>query len=110
MGSICGNRLGLLRAERNLTQNQLAEIAGVSRVSYKRYENRTRLPKAAPLLKMAEFFDVDPDYLIGDTEERRPTQTVGAETECAALFEQLTSEEKKQVETFMRFLLSQRRR
>lgn len=105
MGSICGNRLGLLRAERNLTQDQLAEIAGAAR-----YENGIRLPKTAPLLKMAEFFDVDPAYLIGDTEERRPPQTVGKETECATLFERLTSEEKKQVETFMKFLLSQRKR
>lgn len=110
MGSICGNRLGLLRTERNLTQDQLAEIDGVSRVSYTRYENGTRLPKAAPLLKMAEFFDVDPAYLIGDTEERRPPQTAGKETECVTLFERLTSEEKKQVETFMKFLLSQRKR
>lgn len=110
MGSICGNRLGLLRTERNLTQDQLAEIAGVSRVSYTRYENGTRLPKAAPLLKMAEFFNVDPAYLIGDTEERRPPQTAGKETECATMFERLTSEEKKQVETFIKFLLSQRKR
>lgn len=109
MRSICGNRLGQLRAERNLTQDQLAEIAGVSRVSYTRYENGTRTPKTAPLLKMAEFFDVDPAYIIGDAEERRPPQTINKEAECAVLFEQLTSEEKKQAEMFMQFLLSQRK-
>lgn len=109
MENVCGNRLAELRSERNLTQDQIAEIAGVSRVSYTRYENGTRIPKAVPLLKMAEYFGVDPKYITGEAERRRETQTDDDDKmRHDMLYGQLTGSERALAEQYMRFLLAQR--
>jgi transcriptional regulator with XRE-family HTH domain len=60
-----GKRLTALRCERNLTQAELAEILGVSRAGYASYEQGRRRPPFECIVKMAHFFVVSTDYLIG---------------------------------------------
>ena len=55
-----------LRRSRNLSQEELAEIIGVSKSTIGMYEQGKRIPKAdATLRKLAEFFSVSIDYLMG---------------------------------------------
>lgn len=58
-------RLKELRESKGLTQKEVAEIIGYSEISYGRYENGKREPDISTLCKLAEYFNVTVDYLIG---------------------------------------------
>ncbi len=58
-------RLAELRKEKGLTQGELADKIGISRQSVTLYERETRIPDIEVLAKLAEFFGVTSDYLIG---------------------------------------------
>lgn len=55
-----------LRNSRNLSQEELANIIGVSKSTIGMYEQGKRIPKAdATLRTIAEYFNVSIDYLLG---------------------------------------------
>lgn len=55
-----------LRKDKKLTQEEVAKKLGVSRTSYLKYENGTHEPDYNTLKKIAEFFSVDYNMLLGD--------------------------------------------
>lgn len=57
--------LKLLRAERNLSQQELANILHVSQQSIYKYENGITTPDLDTLIDMADFFHTSIDYLVG---------------------------------------------
>lgn len=67
---ILSERLLLLRKERGLTQEETAEQAGLALRSYRRYEKKEREPTASVLWKLADFYDVSIDYLVGRTDKK----------------------------------------
>ena len=64
-----GNRIAQLRADKAMTQGELAEKVGLSRASLSHYENNRREPDFAVLNALADFFGVSIDYLTGRTNE-----------------------------------------
>lgn len=64
-------RLQSVRKKRGYTQEQLAEITGISIGSIRRYEqNRNNeYPNAVYLLYLAEALDVTPEYLLNGEEK-----------------------------------------
>lgn len=60
-----GKRLKMLRLERNLTQAQVAAAVGLSNRTISFYENEERFPPNDVLVKLADFFNVSTDYLLG---------------------------------------------
>ena len=57
------NRLRNLRGD--ISQQKIADNLGISQRAYSNYENGKREPDQAMLLKMAEYFNVSVDYLLG---------------------------------------------
>lgn len=73
-----GERLKQLRREKNLTQEQLAEVFGVARNSIFSYETGRRIPDIEVLKSYAEYFGVTSDYLLGLSDNRTPeTAAIG---------------------------------
>lgn len=68
---IVAERLYILRKELNLTQEAAAKELGISLMSYRRYETNEREPTAPTLVKMARFYHVSLDYLVGLKDERQ---------------------------------------
>lgn len=66
--NILSKRLKELRAEKNISQNQLAILTGISRTTYANYEQGTREPSIDIIILLCNFFDVSADYLIGRTD------------------------------------------
>ena len=66
------NRMKLLREQHNLSQTDLAKILNISRQSYNFYENEKRDPDTAMLIRIADFFNVSLDYLLGRTNDPSP--------------------------------------
>ncbi|MGN0755046.1 MAG: helix-turn-helix domain-containing protein [Aristaeellaceae bacterium] len=60
-----GDRLRQLRKERNLTQQQLAELIGVKNSVISFYEVGERMPSPEVLRKLAMALHVSTDYLLG---------------------------------------------
>lgn len=51
-----------------VTQRQMADYLQITQPSYIRYENGTSQPSLENLVKIADYFDVSVDYLLGRTE------------------------------------------
>ena len=62
------DRLKELRLEKSLKQEDLAKVLGVSRGALAKWENGSRETNFAMLVKIAEFFGVTTDYLLGRTD------------------------------------------
>lgn len=63
-------RLKTLREEIGLTQDELADRLEIGRGSIGMYEIGKRMPPADILVKMALYFNVSLEYLLGLTEKR----------------------------------------
>lgn len=63
-----GKRLREVRQLRDITQEQLAEMADISRVMVGRYETTDQLPALDTLLRLADALGVSTDYLLGRTD------------------------------------------
>ena len=63
-----GKKLRELRQSRGITQEQLAEMADISRVMVGRYENTGQLPALDTLVRIADALGTSTDYLLGRTE------------------------------------------
>ena len=61
-----GEKLSKLRKEYNYTQEQLADILGVSRQSISKWESDIAYPETDKLIKMGKLFECSMDYLLND--------------------------------------------
>ena len=64
------DRFRQLREESKLTQIQLAEKLEISKGTIGNYESGIRMPRFVDLERIADFFNVDIDYLLGRTNYR----------------------------------------
>lgn len=69
-------RLKVLREEKGLSQQKLAENIGTSQQNIHRYENGLSEPDVATLTSLADFFETSIDYLVGNTDIRHKIETV----------------------------------
>lgn len=86
-------RLKELRTEKNLTQTSVANAIHTSQRNIGRWENNEVLPTADFIIRLAEFFNVSTDYLLG-LEDDFGGRVAQKETP------QLTAEERKLLEDY----------
>lgn len=70
MRDILANRLRQLRKDKGFTQMQVAIYSDITETAYQNYELMVREPKLEILVRIADFFDVSLDYLVGRTDEK----------------------------------------
>jgi len=63
-------RIRDLREDRDLTQKDLGELLGVSQATYSRYEGGKLDIPTDVLLRLADYYKVTVDYLLGRGEEK----------------------------------------
>lgn len=73
----CGNYLKALRKEKGLTQEQLAEMLGVTNRSVSRWETGANLPDIDIIIILSEYYNVDIRDLLGG--ENRKTENCAEE-------------------------------
>ncbi len=76
--------LKLLRQTAGVSQQKIADAVMVSQQSINKYENHNVEPDIETLIKIADFFDVSVDYLIG----RNDIKEVAGELNLSDLSEQ----------------------
>ena len=62
---VLNERLKELRIQNGVTQKAIADGIGVTPVSVQRFEYGTAKPKLDTVIKLADFFNVSTDYLLG---------------------------------------------
>lgn len=70
--SSVGEKLVNLRKRIGLTQQRAADGIGITRSSLNSYENDIRRPKIHIIKKIADYYGVTVDYLLGDEEYEEP--------------------------------------
>lgn len=70
--------LKLLRQEKKISQQKLADALGLSQQSINHYENHKIEPDIGTLIKLADFFDTSIDYIVGHTEIVRRIEPTAA--------------------------------
>lgn len=69
------DRLIKLRKELNLTQEELAQKIGYTRTAISAWEIGRNEPSNADTIKLAKYFGVSTDYLLGKSDIRNPEKT-----------------------------------
>jgi len=69
-------RLKLLRNINKTTQEDLAKYLGVGRATIAGYETKGTQPSFESLFKIADYFNVSIDYLLGRTDIKEPVDDV----------------------------------
>ena len=71
-----GEKIAKQRKELNYTQEQLADILGVSRQSISKWESDIAYPETEKLIELGKIFDCSMDYLLKeDVMEKDGAQT-----------------------------------
>lgn len=65
-----GENLRRLRKSRNLTQQELGVKVGLSKAVISKYENGMGYPSFDVLIRIAQYFGVTTDYLLGVLESK----------------------------------------
>lgn len=63
--NILGERLKTLRTEKNMGQNLLAKELDISNASISYWETGKQEPTAQAIFKLAKYFNVSADYILG---------------------------------------------
>ena len=64
-----GKTLKILRLQSGLTQKDLADILGVTKSTVSYYETEERAPSTDILVRLAQYFHVSTDHLLGLADE-----------------------------------------
>ena len=99
------------REEKCLTQQQMADLLGIQRPTYTRYESGERQPDFQTVLKISQVLGVTTDYLLGnsDTPLSLDQQLEGIDFALYGEVHDLTDEEKQDILNFVKYTKSKRR-
>ena len=105
MNPITRKRIMNLMEERNIKQLTLASDLGMTQASLSRNLNGVHEPKAETIEKIANYFNVSVDYLLGNTDDRKSNSNV--ENIDIAFFNQhgiVSDEQKREIESFIEYV------
>lgn len=105
-----------LLTEKGIQQKTFAENIGVTKHTITDWKNGRSKSYMKYIDKIADFFDVSVDYLLEKTDDKSPLpkeainifDNVDMNAFSRQLYEQLTKEERKKVQEYILFLISQR--
>lgn len=89
-----GEKLAKLRREQNLTQEQLAELLGVSRQAISKWESNAAYPETEKLIRLAKLYDSSLDYLLLDKPYAQKQETVVHRLDLSSVCIEKVSERK----------------
>ena len=63
-------RIQDLRTDADMSQKQLSEILHIGQRSYSHYETGSRNIPVEMLIRLANYYDISVDYLVGRTDKK----------------------------------------
>lgn len=107
-----GERLRELRLRRKISQEEVARHIGITRSAYSHYEINNRQPVYETLIKLAAYFDVSLDYIIGGAYSKaKGEQSITPDNrEILSLFQHMNQEQRKRSINLITDLMRQEHR
>jgi transcriptional regulator with XRE-family HTH domain len=104
-------RLRELRTMKGVSQDTVAESCEISRVGLARYETGQRVPVVKIASRLAEYYGVSVEYLLGkdsaEPQEKAPTPD-DARAEAKMLLEGMDDEQYQAALQYLKFLNNQK--
>ena len=104
-----GGKIKELRESRNLTQDQLAELSSLNRVTVAKYESGRVEPGAKALSRIADALEVSTDVLLGrsdEVQERAERPYTPEARIVSGAMDMLPKENREQILNVVRAMLS----
>lgn len=106
-----GDRIKSLRTSNDITQKDLAEYLNVGRSTLSQYESGQRIPNDEIKNKIADYFNVSLDYLMGKSDIKEsaeellkdPRTTIALHNDNG-IDDELPEEAKKEIENFIEYV------
>lgn len=98
-----GVRLRYLRKQTNRTQEEVAKRVELSRAAYSHFENDRNEPDATTILRLADYFGVTTDYILGH--KVNDNHRVAAHEDP-----DLSPEQQKEIDEYIEFKKAQYRK
>lgn len=95
-----GERIKELRIKKELSQTELATFLNIARSTLSQYESNQRTPSDEIKLKLAEYFDVSVDFLLGKTNNKESTIALHSDTD----YKDLPPEAKEEIYNFIDYI------
>lgn len=106
--------LKALRLQKGISQQQLADIVGVSQQSIYKYETQNVEPDLDILTALADYFSTSVDYLIGHSEISHKIEAVSPfdlnedEAEIITTYRKLSQTEKDSIHLIIKNYISKK--
>lgn len=81
-----GEKIAMLRKRKNITQEQLAEILGVSRQSVSRWEMDQAFPETEKLIRLSGLFSCSIDFLLSELLDGKKQMDAGISADDCVAF------------------------
>ena len=92
-----GEKIAKQRKELNYTQEQLADVLGVSRQSISKWESDIAYPETDKLIELGKLFDCSMDYLLKeDVIEKNGAQASGFTEKVEEISRKVMTEKNKE--------------
>lgn len=105
-----GERIKELRKSKKMSQSELGKFIGVSQTTVTAWENGRAEPSSSYVTKLATFFNVSTDYLLGrdPKEDALKTADKNVQLIAAHIDDGTTPEEMNDILTYIDFIKSKR--
>ena len=103
-------RLRSLREERKINQQKVAMDLQISQASISKYEVGSAEPDIRTIIKLAQYFGVSADYLLGISEIKKPltkSDLTDMEIEHLVTYKSLTKAQRERVRAYIQGLLDE---
>lgn len=104
------NRIKKLRNEKNINQDVLAKLLGLEIAGISKLETGRVPLKDEYIIKLAEYFDVSTDYLLGKSDIRNPEEFNNDDLHIALSKEDkgvISDELKDKITEYAKFIIEQ---
>lgn len=106
-----GNRIKLLREENDIKQKDLADYLNIGKSTLSQYESNQRIPSDEIKNKIADYFNVSLDYLMGKSNIKESAEDILKDKNntialhnANGIDEELPYEAKKEIENFIEYV------
>ncbi|WP_404454002.1 helix-turn-helix domain-containing protein [Virgibacillus necropolis] len=108
---VLGKRLKLHRAKYNKSQEEVSKAIDVSRARYSHYENNHVEPDIEVIKKLADYYNVSSDYLLGITNSVKGNNNE-SKTNFTVLHNDIdnTDQDTKMIEMYLQLMTPEQRR
>ena len=97
--NLLGSRIKQLREENKLNQINFAKHLNIANTTLSQYESGHRIPSDEIKIKIADYFGVSLDWLMGQTEKRTPGNMISNENHLTGKrFICIKEQQEKQVD------------